>query len=93
MDESDIDNNLFIIVGHSGNGSNAYFNDLVYLEVGDKIIVNVWNGSLIYKIRDIYYKNKGYNLGINEVNNSIYLVTCSRIFMDKQIVIWGVLDN
>lgn len=89
---SDVSNNLFVIAGHSGNGGNAFFNDLVYLEVGDYVIVSVGNKKNIFVINNIYYKVKGINLEI-ERENKIYLVTCSKKYYDKQLIIEGILEG
>ena len=69
-----------VILGHSGSGSLALFNDLEYLEVNDKIIYN----SQKYQVTKKYLKFKSKPLTLE---SELILVTCSKKHSDRQIVI------
>ena len=69
-----------VILGHSGTGSLALFNDLDNLEVNDKIIYNNHKYQVIKKY--LKFKSKPLTL-----ENDLILVTCSKKYFDRQIVI------
>ena len=69
-----------VILGHSGSGSLALFNDLDNLEVNDKIIYN----SQKYQVTKKYLKFKSKPLVLE---SDLILVTCSKKYSDRQIVI------
>ena len=69
-----------VILGHSGTGSLALFNDLDNLEVNDKIIYNTQKYQVIKKY--LKFKSKPLTL-----ENDLILVTCSKKYFDRQIVI------
>lgn len=69
-----------VILGHSGTGSLALFNDLDNLEVNDKIIYNNQKYQVIKKY--LKFKSKPLTL-----ENDLILVTCSKKYFDRQIVI------
>lgn len=69
-----------VILGHSGSGSLALFNDLEYLEANDKIIYN----NQKYQVTKKYLKFKSKPLVLE---SDLILVTCSKKYSDRQIVI------
>ena len=69
-----------VILGHSGTGSLALFNDLEYLEENDKIIYN----NQKYQVTKKYLKFKSKPLALE---SDLILVTCSKKNSDRQIVI------
>lgn len=69
-----------VILGHSGSGSLALFNDLDTLEVNDKIIYN----NQKYQVTKKYLKFKSKPLTLE---SDLILVTCSKKYSDRQIVI------
>ena len=69
-----------VILGHSGTGSLALFNDLDNLEANDKIIYNNQKYQVIKKY--LKFKSKPLTL-----ENDLILVTCSKKYFDRQIVI------
>lgn len=69
-----------VILGHSGSGSLALFNDLDNLEANDKIIYNNQKYQVIKKY--LKFKSKPLTL-----ENDLILVTCSKKYFDRQIVI------
>ena len=68
-----------IIAGHSGDGWNAFFNDLYKLQIGDtpKVIYN--NKTYTYKIVNIYKAPKVGTIAIyrNQKRTTLTLVTCT----------------
>ena len=94
LKESNYDDKLFYIAGHSGNGDNCYFNKIKELEIGEYIYVVINNKRLIYRVDDIYYIVKdGYMEIFNSEVNMIYLITCDVYNNNRQLVIKGVLVN
>lgn len=94
LKESNYDDKLFYIAGHSGNGDNCYFNKIRELEIGEYIYVVINNKRLIYRVDDIYYIVKdGYMEIFNSEVNMIYLITCDVYNNNRQLVIKGVLVN
>ena len=69
-----------VILGHSGSGALALFNDLDNLEVNDKIIYNNQKYQVIKKY--LKFKSKPLTL-----ESDLILVTCSKKYSDRQIVI------
>ena len=87
------ENGKFIIAGHSGVGDVSYFNDLVYLNINDKINIYYNNKIYEYVIFDIYDIEKTGKLYLNKnENNIIILVTC-KIGTDKQTIYKGILKD
>lgn len=76
-----------IIMGHSGKGKLALFNDLEFLEKGIKIIITHNNYQKIYEIIDLLYYEKFSNVHIPNDNNYLYLITCDKYDMKKQLII------
>ena len=80
-----------IIAGHSGYGSNAYFNDLIYLDIDDEIIVYYKNEKYVYKISKIYDIEKTGKIYLEKSDVGIIaLITC-RIGTNMQTVYKGYL--
>lgn len=80
-----------IIAGHSGYGSNAYFNDLIYLDIGDEIIVYYKNEKYVYKISKIYDIEKTGKIYLEKSDvGIIVLITCC-IGTNMQTVYKGYL--
>ena len=73
-----------IILGHSGHGKLALFNDLDKLYIGDLIEINVNNKSNIYKIEYIMNKNKSDKISSNL---DLTLVTCDKNNMNQKLEI------
>jgi len=80
-------NNALVIMGHSGIGRNALFNDLDKLNVNDTIIILKKNSQRTYLIEEIYWHPKGTNLKINNSFERLYLITCDKLNMKKQLII------
>ena len=91
LGESDIFRNIFFLAGHSGSGDNCYFNDLVMLEIGDMVIISLDDRDLLYRISDIYYVDKVGYMDVRVDDNSLFLITCSLVYLDKQLVVVGSL--
>ena len=82
-----------IISGHSGSGSLALFNDLEYLEKGMIIKIIRENIQKEYEIIDLIYFEKYSNVVIPNDNQFLYLITCDKYDMNKQLIINAKLAN
>ena len=80
-------NNPLIISGHSGYGSNVYFNDLDKLTIYDEIIINHKQVIQYYQVIDIKYVLKHQNITVSQNNDYLYLVTCDKFDSQKQLII------
>ena len=83
------ENGNLILAAHSGNGKNAYFNDLRKLVLNDIVSVFYKNVEYKYKVVDIYEINKTGKAVIrrNKNKNTLTMITCSIKDKTKQIVI------
>ena len=81
------DKSTIIILGHSGYAHNAFFNNLVFLEIGDNINFSYANKTYSYEVQNIEYINKGFSYKVKFNENNLYLITCSLTDFSKQIVI------
>ena len=77
-----------VILGHSGYGTNAYFNNLIYLNLGDKIIFKD-KTILIYEIFCVDKIDKGSEIFINNDSKYLYLITCDINNLETKQVIIG----
>ncbi len=88
LSSSKIKENNFILAAHSGNNKNAYFNNLHLLKPTDIIYIHYKNYIYKYSVTDIYYINKtGYLKISKNLENKLILITCSRKYNDKQIIV------
>lgn len=88
-DMPDVKGGNLILAAHSGISKKAFFNDLVKLELNDNIYI-YYNGiKYNYTVSDKYEieKNGHANIKRKKDNNSLSLITCSRIDKTKQIVL------
>ena len=78
-DYPDKDKGNFILAAHSGNGYNAYFNDLYKLKKGDTATVTYKGYVYTYQINKIYKQKKTGVIGIdrNFDKTTLTLVTCT----------------
>lgn len=86
-------NSIVFLAAHSGDGDNAYFNDLKTLKINDEVLLSYNN--VIYKYTIIEKKEiikNGYITGIREYENEIILTTCSDS-RNKQLLIKGILKS
>ena len=68
---------MLILVSHSGNGDNAYFKNLKYLEIGNIINIYFDNKKDVYIVSKIYSIKKTKDFGISEkFKNKLILITC-----------------
>ncbi len=84
----DVELGNFILAGHSGQGSIAFFNNLYQLSHGDTANVYYKNIKYIYQIVDIYQQDKTGMISIyRDYNKStLTLITCTNHTKDKQTV-------
>ena len=87
--ESKLDKNLYFFASHSGGGSGSFFDNLVYLENGDNIWINIDGNSLEYIVDNIFYIDKtGYfDVKYGSSGNKLFLITCSLEYIAKQLVV------
>lgn len=76
-----------IILGHSGLGDNALFNNLVLLEDGDIISLHYYEGTKLYEVTDKIKFNKFESINIKKNKEYLYLVTCDLKDYSKQWLI------
>ena len=94
LSSSDISNNMIILASHSGTNKNAYFNDLYLLNTKDLIYIHYQNKKYVYQVSNIYYIEKTGFLEIQQsLTNTLILITCSRKYNNKQLIISSVLIN
>lgn len=91
LEYSSVDRQLFFFAAHSGIGDNCYFNDLVDLERGDFVFVQLNDSELCYVVENIFLIDKDGTFEFVDVDNSLFLITCSLIDKDKQLIVRGVL--
>lgn len=82
------DKNIIILASHSGNNTNAYFNNLNKLIIGDEIKININKKEEIYKLDNKYDELKDGNLSIkyNDYKKTLVLITCNKINRQYQTV-------
>lgn len=75
----DVTNGNLVIVGHSGDAYNSYFNDLKNLTIDDELIITYKNQKYIYKINNIYNVEKTGTVKIerDKRKNTLTLITCT----------------
>ena len=94
LDDSNIENNLFFIAGHSGNGDKCFFNRIRELVIGDYVYIVNDNVVLIYKVVNSYFIVKdGYMESNGYSRNFLYLVTCDIYNNNRQLIVEGILVN
>ena len=89
LENSDLDNNLFFLASHSGGGRASYFDNLVYLEKGDIIWISGRIKKYVFVVEKSFYiqKNGNFEASYNSEGNTLFLVTCSLKYVDKQLII------
>lgn len=75
----DVTNGNLVIVGHSGDAYNSYFNDLKNLTIDDELIITYKNQKYIYKINNIYNVEKTGTVKIerDKRKNTLTLIACT----------------
>lgn len=87
-DYPDKKNGNFILAGHSGNSSVAYFANLYKLDKGDTATVTYNNKKYTYKIVNIYLEPKVGRLAIyrDKSKDTLTLITCTKDDDEHQTV-------
>ena len=95
LPESKLEQKGIILAAHSGNNSNAYFNNISSLNKNDLIYITLQNNTYVYEVKNIYYINKtGYMEIPEELSNALILITCSVKYKNKQLIVVSTLiDN
>lgn len=94
-DYPDVDRGNFIIAGHSGNSSVAFFKELYKLVVGDVAYVEYNGFKYTYQITNIYTQDKTGTIGIyrNYEKTSLTLITCTKDDKTTQTIYIAELVN
>lgn len=76
----------YVVVGHSGHGYNALFNDLDQVNVGDILEFKYDNAVNYYSVKEKinYPKNK-----VLQLKEDLVLATCSQKVKTEQIIIFA----
>ena len=89
----DNNNSIIFLAAHSGNGNNAYFDNIKYLNKDDKVYFTYQNITYTYivtKKREI--TKNGYINGNRYKNKELVLTTCSDN-PGKQLLIHCIIDK
>lgn len=84
-------NNTYLLAAHSGSGPFAYFNDLRYLSVGDKITLIIDGNIMNYEVVNIRNEIKNGKINIKNEKNQVILTTCNQVKKGYQLIIEGSL--
>lgn len=84
-------NNTYLLSAHSGSGPLAYFNDLRYLSVGDKITLIIDGNIMNYEVVNIRNEIKNGKINIKNEKNQVILTTCNQVKKGYQLIIEGSL--
>ena len=89
LENSNLENNLFFLAAHSGSGSVSYFDDLVYLEKGDIIWISGYIKRYVFVVEKSFYiqKNGYFEANYNSDGNTLFLITCSLKYVDRQLIV------
>lgn len=87
------ENSNVILMAHSGNGANAFFNDLFKLNSDSLVELYYRKVKYVYKIDNYYTIEKnGYASIRRDINRkAITLITCSQKDKTKQLIYIGYL--
>ena len=82
-------NDLYFIASHSGSSRGSYFDDLIYLEVGDLIKLRSNTCIMIFVVKDMFYIDKSgyFNVSYSVNGGELFLVTCSLDYINRQLII------
>ena len=82
------DNSIVFLAAHSGNASNAYFNELDKLNIGDYVILQYKGYNYFYVVDKIFEEEKDGDIEVLRTsNNQLVLTTCSKTSMKKQLIV------
>lgn len=89
LDSSNIENDLYFVASHSGSSRASYFDDLVYLSVGDFIRLKSNDSIMVFIVKDMFYIDKsGYFSTSYSINGGeLFLITCSLDYINRQLIV------
>lgn len=89
LDNSNIDNDLYFFASHSGSSRASYFDNLIYLEVGDFIRLKNDDTIMIFVVSNMYYIDKSgyFNVNYNINGGELFLITCSLNYINRQFIV------
>lgn len=79
--------NTYLFAAHSGVGTIAYFNDLMFLKKNDEITLQFKNSINRYKVIEIKKERKTGKINIPNKQNLIILTTCDQIQKGYQLIV------
>ncbi len=94
-DYPDVKNGNLIIIGHSGTGWKAFFNELYRLGLGDIAQVSYKNNNYTYRLVNVYKQDKTGNVTIyrSSTKNILTLITCTNDDSTTQTVYIFEIEN
>ena len=93
LKESHLEKNFILLAAHSGRGKTSYFNRVVELQIGDFIWIYYYDKILCFQVEELFYisKNGYFELNSDIDCDTLFLITCSLIYFDKQVVVQAKL--
>ena len=83
-----------IILGHSGNGKNAYFKNLYKLNIGSEVKLYYDNYLYLYEIKEIETQPKTGTLALKRISDHMLtLITCTKNNKNTQTIYYADLKN
>ena len=79
--------NTYILAAHSGSSYLAYFNDLKFLKINDKVYLKFGNTTLEYNVVNIKSEKKNGKIKIKNKENQLILTTCDQVRKGNQLII------
>ncbi|MBE6161389.1 MAG: sortase [Firmicutes bacterium] len=89
LKESNINNYFLILAAHSGSSSISYFKNIYKLNKNDLVEIYLNKEKVEYVVKEIIYikKNGKIKISKKENNNVLYLTTCDKFNLKRQLLI------
>ena len=93
LKSSKISKNLYFLASHSGGGRASYFDNLIFLEKGDIIWIIIDGKRCCFVVQELFYieKNGFFVTNFGDDGNTLFLITCSLNYVNKQLVVKSTL--
>lgn len=93
LKSSNINKNLYFLASHSGGGKASYFDNLIFLEKGDIIWIISDGKRCCFVVQELFYieKNGFFVTNYGDDGNTLFLITCSLNYVNKQLVVKSTL--
>lgn len=91
----DKNSSVLMLAAHRGSATNAYFNNLYKLNIGDKIYIYYKNNKYTYILKEIYDEKKDGELSIRTYSDKkeLVLITCKRGTKTLQSIFIALEEN